>query len=317
MLTMAGFASPQRRLSYPIRKAPAEYLEEVGACDDPEDPQVGVRVLWTGGDLLRGRVLGDRVVAARETPLDRLVDRLGHERRRPEHAKVAGEHRADELPLAEHPVEPAFRIHDRKRRQTGLNDLGHRLSHCVVGFQQRHLADNGPNQLVRRHTRSLPTHRLERVAGRDGHREPSLEPVRPAAFPTTGSTRGRSPNCSVRAPGEACRAPPSLLPSWQGSSDMLTAAFHATRHSDRRAPRSLARCSYRLLATATSVERGVSQCARYGSWIGLTRDAWSSSEAGVCSAETSRSLLAQRRHASAGARGPLRIERSRRSGWAN
>src|ERR687892_1118184 len=97
---MARLASPKRRLVILFRKARAEYLEEVGACDDPEDPlvrvddrddpdpvmqkglgQLGVRVLQTGGDLLRGRVLGDRVAAAFETLLDRLVDRLGHERR--------------------------------------------------------------------------------------------------------------------------------------------------------------------------------------------------------------------------------------------
>jgi hypothetical protein len=40
-------------------------------------------------------------------------------------------------------------------------------------------------------------------------------------------------------------------------------AFHATRHSDRRAPRSLARCSYRLDA---SVSTASSQTLAWDEW---------------------------------------------------
>ena len=48
--------------------------------------KLGVRVPQMGGDLLRGGVLGDGIVAAFETLLDRLVDLLRHERRGFEHA---------------------------------------------------------------------------------------------------------------------------------------------------------------------------------------------------------------------------------------
>jgi hypothetical protein len=37
--------------------------------------------------------------------------------------------------------------------------------------------------------------------------------------------------------------------------------FHATRHSRRRAGKARPRCCFRLLATASSVEPGLSQCA--------------------------------------------------------
>ena len=73
--------------------------------------------------------------------------------------------------------------------------------------------------------------------------------------PHDRQNRGRSPSCSIRALGEACRALLSLLPSWQRSSGALTARIHASEQPRSRPTCRRPRYRYRLAPTVPLVPR--------------------------------------------------------------